>query len=302
MTTFLQAVVNAVTLGSIYALIAVGIGLVFGVMRLVNFAYGQLIMVGGFALAVTIDWPVAASIGVCFIAVVVVSLGMELAVFRPLRTASPQTMLVTTFAVSFLLQAIALVKFGTFGRPANSLGQLNRAVSVGDIDIRYITFVALGVTAVALVALVLLLERTTIGLQLRAAAADPLTARLLGVQADVVITVAVIVAGLLAAAVAVILTVQSPIVTSDYGLRETIIVLVGVVVGGIDRLWTATLGGFSIGFATGMLGQLLPSGDGLPFTRGVYLDSAVYLLVIVVLIVRPAGLFAARGSAGVERV
>jgi len=302
MTTFLQAIVNAVTLGSIYALIAVGIGLVFGVMRLVNFAYGQLIMVGGFALAVTIDWPVAASIGVCFIAVVVVSLVMEFTVFRPLRTASPQTMLVTTFAVSFLLQAIALVKFGTFGRPANSLGQLNRAVSVGNIDIRYITFVALGVAAVALLALVLLLERTPIGLQLRAAAADPATARLLGVKADVVITVAVVIAGLLAAAVAVILTVQSPIVTSDYGLRETIIVLVGVVVGGIDRLWTATLGGFSIGFATGMLGQLLPSGDGLPFTRGVYLDSAVYLLVIVVLIFRPAGLFATRGSAGVERV
>jgi branched-chain amino acid transport system permease protein len=301
-TTFLQAVVNAVTLGSVYALIAVGIGLVFGVMRLVNFAYGQLIMVGGFALAVTIDWPVAASIAACFATVVVFSLGMEFAVFRPLRTASSQTMLVTTFAVSFLLQAIALVKFGTFGRPANSLGQLNRAVSLGDIDIRYITFAALGVAAFALVALVLLLERTPIGLQLRAAAADPQTARLLGVKADVVITVAVVIAGLLAAAVAVILTVQSPIVTSDYGLRETIIVLVGVVVGGIDRLWTATLGGFSIGFATGMLGELLPSGDGWPFTRGVYLDSAVYLLVIVVLIVRPAGLFAAKGGVGVERV
>jgi branched-chain amino acid transport system permease protein len=302
MTTFLQAVVNAVTLGSVYALIAVGIGLVFGVMRLVNFAYGQLIMVGGFALAVTINWPVAASIGACFATVVVFSLGMEITIFRPLRTASPQTMLVTTFAVSFLLQAIALVKFGTFGRPANSLGQLNRAVSLGNVDIRYVTFASLGVAAFALFALVLLLERTSIGLQLRAAAADPLTARLLGVKADVVITVAVVIAGLLAAAVAVILTVQSPIVTSDYGLRETIIVLVGVVVGGIDRLWTATLGGFSIGFATGMLGELLPSGDGWPFTRGVYLDSAVYLLVIVVLIVRPAGLFAARGSAGVERV
>ena len=73
------------------------------------------------------------------------------------------------------------------------------------------------------------------------------------------ITVAVVISGLLAAAVAVILTVQSPIVTSDYGLRETIIVLVGVVVGGIDRLWTATLGGFVIGFATGMFGELLPS-------------------------------------------
>ena len=300
--TFLQALVNAVTLGSTYALIAVGIGLVFGVMRLVNFAYGQLIMVAAFALALTSDWPIAASIVVCFVTAVVFSLAMELVVFRPLRTASPATMLVTTFAVSFLLQSIALVKFGTYGRPANSLSQLYQAVSLGGIDIRYVTFVALGVAAVALAGLALLLGRTTLGLHLRAAAADPRTARLLGVKSDVVITVAVVIAGLVAAAVAVILTVQSPIVTSDYGLRETIIVLVGVVVGGIDRLWTATLGGFVIGFATGMLGELLPSGDGWPFTKGVYLDSAVYLLVIVVLIVRPAGLFAPKGGLGVERV
>ena len=302
MTTFLQALVNAVTLGSTYALIAVGIGLVFGVMRLVNFAYGQLIMVAAFALAVTSDWPVAASIVACFVTAVIFSLAMELVVFRPLRTASPATMLVTTFAVSFLLQSIALVKFGTYGRPANSLSQLYQAVSVGSIDIRYVTFVALGVAAVALAGLALLLGRTPIGLHLRAATADPRTARLLGVKTDLVITAAVVISGLVAAAVAVILTVQSPIVTSDYGLRETIIVLVGVVVGGIDRLWTATLGGFLMGFATGMLGELLPSGDGWPFTKGVYLDSAVYLLVIIVLIVRPAGLFAPKGGLGVERV
>ena len=243
----------------------------------------------------------AVSIVACFATAVVFSLAMELAVFRPLRAASPATMLVTTFAVSFLLQSIALVKFGTYGRPANSLAQLNQAVSLGRIDIRYVTFVALGVAAAALLGLVLFLNRTTIGLHLRAAAVDPATARIVGVRANVVITVAVVISGLLAGAVAVILTVQSPIVTSDYGLRETIIVLVGVVVGGIDRLWTATLGGFAIGFATGMLGELLPSGDGWPFTRGVYLDSAVYLLVIVVLIVRPAGLFA-KGGVGVERV
>ena len=91
---------------------------------------------------------------------------MELVVFRPLRTASPATMLVTTFAVSFLLQAIALVKFGTYGRPANSLSQLYQAVSLGSIDIRYVTFVALGVAAAALAGLALLLERTPLGLQL----------------------------------------------------------------------------------------------------------------------------------------
>ena len=86
---------------------------------------------------------------------------------------------------------------------------------------------------------------------MRAASADFRTARLLGVRANTVIGVAVLLSGVLAATVAVILTVQSPLVTPDFALKETIVVLVGVVVGGIDRLWTATLGGFAIGFASG---------------------------------------------------
>jgi branched-chain amino acid transport system permease protein len=131
---------------------------------------------------------------------------------------------------------------------------------------------------------------------MRAAAADFQTARLLGVNADRVITAAVLISGVLAAAVAVILTVQTPLVTPDFALRDTIIVLVGVVVGGLDRLWTATLGGFAIGFATSLLGELLPA------AKAVYLDSAVFALVIAVLLLRPAGLFAPLRARPVERV
>ena len=110
----------------------------------------------------------------------------------------------------------------------------------------------------ALALLALLLATTTIGLHMRAAAADFETARLLGVRANRVIGVAVCLSGLLAATVAVILTVQFPFVGPDFALRETIVVLVGVVVGGIDRLWTATLGGFAIGFATGVINGVAP--------------------------------------------
>jgi branched-chain amino acid transport system permease protein len=117
---------------------------------------------------------------------------------------------------------------------------------------------------------------------------------MLGVQADRVITVAVVLAGVLAAVVAVVLTVSQPLVTPTFALHETIIVLVGVVVGGIDRLGTATLGAFAIGVATGILGDELPSDD------RVYLPSALFFLVIVVLIIRPDGLFAR--SSGAERL
>ena len=290
---------DAFGLGAIYALMAVGIGLVFGVLRLVNFAYGQLIMAGAYVLAYTSGWPVAASVVACFAAVVVLSLAMDRLVFRPLRSASPATMLVTTFAVAFLLQAVALIidlRDGTLGEIATSVAPLNQVVTIGGVEVRKVTFVAVGVALGALIALALVLTRTTIGLQTRAAAADFRTARLLGVRANRVIAFAVFVSGLLAGAVAVLLTVQSPFVQPDFALENTITVLVGVVVGGIDRLWTATLGGFAIGFVSVLVNAQLPT------DKTVFLPSVIYGLVIVVLLLRPAGLFAWGRRAAVERV
>jgi branched-chain amino acid transport system permease protein len=294
-----QTLSDAVGLGAIYALMAVGIGLVFGVLRLVNFAYGQLVMAGAYTLAFTSSWPVPLSIAACFGVVVALSLAMEITVFRPLRGQSPAVMLVTTFAIAFLLQAIALIidlRDNTLGEVAASISSLNEPISVGGVDIRKITLVSVAVAAVALLALALLLTRTTIGLHTRAAATDFRTARLLGVRANRVIAFSVFLSGLLAAAVAVMMTVQFPLVSPDFALRDTIVVLVGVVVGGIDRLWTATLGGFTIGFVSGVLNGALPT------DKTVYLPSAVFALVILVLLLRPAGLFAWGRRAAVDRV
>ena len=298
-----QTLIDAVGLGSIYGLMAIGIGLVFGVLRLVNFAYGQLVMAGAYALALTSDRSPVVSIAVCLAVVLVLSFAMELLAFRPLRSASPTTMLVATFAISYLLQSIALVKFGAIGKFAVVFPGLSGYASIGGLSIRWITIASIAVGAIAFGGLALLLGRTTIGLQMRASAIDPATARLLGVDANRVITAAVLIAGVLAATVAVMLPIAaSPLVAPDYGLRETIIVLVGVVVGGIDRLLTATLGGFAIGFAVGALSGFLPASGDWPFTSSVYLDSAVYMLVILVLLVRPEGLFAPARESAVERV
>ncbi len=293
----LQVQVDAIGLGAIFALMAVGIGLVFGVLRLVNFAYGQLIMAGGFALAFAGErgWPVAVGIALCVIVVVLLSLAMERVVFRPLRSQSPAVMLVATFAVAFLLQSIALIWFGPLGKNAISLVSLNRPVSIGDIEIRKITIVAIVTAAVCLALLMLLLNRTSIGLHMRAAAMDFSTARLVGVRAGLVSMVAVLLSGILAAVVAVLLTVQFPTVTPTFALRETIAVLAGVVVGGMTRLLPATLGGFAIGYVSGVLGAALPS------AQSQYLPSLVFGLVILVLLVRPGGLFI-RGAQAVERV
>jgi branched-chain amino acid transport system permease protein len=292
-----QVQIDAVGLGAVYALMAVGIGLVFGVMRLVNFAYGQLIMAGAFALAYASErnWPVGVGIALCFAVVLGLSLAMERVVFRPLRTQSAAVMLIATFAVAFLLQSIALLWFGPLGKTATSLVELNRPVSVGGVEIRKITIVAIVVAAVYLALLVLLLDRTSIGLHMRAAAMDFPTARLLGVRANLVSLVAVLIAGVLAAIVAVLLTVQYPTVTPTFALQETIIVLAGVVVGGMTRLLSATLGGFLIGYVSGILGGALPS------SQSQYLPSFLFGLVILVLLIRPDGLFTRRRGL-VERV
>jgi len=106
----------------------------------------------------------------------------------------------------------------------------------------------------------------------------------------------VLLSGLIAAAVAVLLTARQPYVQNDFALLDTIVVLVGVVVGGIDRLWTATLGGFLIGFASGVINGALPT------DKSAYLPTVLFSLVIVVLVIRPAGLFSRTGSSSVERV
>jgi branched-chain amino acid transport system permease protein len=291
-----QTLADALALGGVYALMAVGIGLVFGVLRLVNFAYGQLIMAGAYALAFASQWNLPRAVGIlfCFGVVLALSVAMDWLVFRPLRTQSPAVMLVATFAVAFLLQSIALLAFGPLGKIASSLAPLNRPVTISGVDIRKIAIVAIVVAALCLALLQLLLTRTSVGLQMRAAAMDFRTARLLGVRANRVIGGAVLVSGLLAAVVAVILTVQTPLVTPDFALRDTIVVLAGVVLGGLNRPVPATLGGFLIGFASGILGGALPT------NQSQYLPAFLFAAVILVLLLRPNGLFVRGQSA--ERV
>jgi branched-chain amino acid transport system permease protein len=288
---------NGLALGGVYALMAVGIGLVFGVLRLVNFAYGQLIMAGAYALAYGAIWNLAnwQSILFCFGVVLGLSVLMDRLVFRPLRTHSPAVMLVATFAVAFLLQNIALLAFGPLPKSAGSLAFLNAPYDIGGVFIKKIAVISI-VTAVGCLAILqLLLTRTPLGLHMRAAAMDFRTARLLGVRANRVIGGAVIVSGIFAAVAAVMLSVTEITVVPSFGTSDTILVLAGVVLGGLNRPIPATLGGFAIGFANGILGGVLPT------NQSQYLPSFLFAAVIVVLLVRPNGLFT-RGGGAVERV
>ncbi|HWE83283.1 MAG TPA: branched-chain amino acid ABC transporter permease [Gaiellaceae bacterium] len=295
MSSFLQSVIDAVALGAVYGVVALAIGLVFGVMRLVNLAYGELITAGAYTLGYLSGQPAIVAILACLGVCCGLALLQELA-FRPLRGSSPATMLVASFGVSYLLQNVYFLAFGSRGKASGALGGLNTTFSIGSLDVRWISIVALVTGGVLLGITALLLERTMLGIQIRAAAADFRTARLLGVRANRVIALSFLYSGMLAAAVAVLLTVQSPLATPDFGVQVTIFALVGVVVGGLDRLWTATLGGFGIGFATSLVGSELPSAN------SVYLPSFIYGIVILVLLLRPGGLFAGPRGTLAERV
>lgn len=292
--SLVQLLIDATALGAMLALVAMGIALVFGVMRLVNFAYGELITVGAYTLVLTKGWPIVLRVLAAFVVVIASSLLMEL-VFRPLRRATAATMLVATFAVSFLLQNLFLLIFGPQGETIEFLAPLNRAIEIGDLRIRWITIIAIVLGAVLLGFMAWLLGKTSLGLQMRAAAADFTTARILGVRAGRVIMLAFVLAGFLAAAVTLVLAVQRPLATPTYGFFVLVPALVGVVVGGLGKLLPATLGGFAIGFATVILADFLPSGS------RVFLNSVLFAIVIIVLLVRPDGLFTGRTGVA-ERV
>jgi branched-chain amino acid transport system permease protein len=294
--TALQYLVDGIALGALYALVAIGIALVFGVMRLINFAHGELITAGAYSLWLTRNLPLAVSIVICFVVCIGLALLIQGTVFRPLRSAAPATTLVATFAVAFALEAVWVIAFSPTGRTVVQLAALNGSVTHGTLHIRWVTIAEIGAGALLLVGIALILNRTTIGLQMRAAATDFRAARLLGVRADRVIAFAFVLAGVSAAVVALLLTVQDPLVSPTFGLDVTILALVGAVFGGIDRLTTATAGAFAIGFITGVLGDVLPS------SQEVFLTAYTFLIVLIVLLVRPAGLFAPPGAGTVERV
>lgn len=293
MTELLQSLVNGVSEGSIYALAALGVALVFGVIRLANFAHGDLITAASYALVLTWRFGAFLSVVISVLVTIVLALLMELVVFRWLRTASPATLLIASFGLSFLLQRIYESSFGNNVRVAAVAVPLTHSVTVGGARLQLLSIVSICVTGVLLVMLWVFLRRTGLGLQVQAAAADFRTARLLGVRANRVIAVTFGMSGLLAAAVGFVLTVRTGAVNAGFGQPVTLLALVGAVIGGIDKLSGALAGGFVVGFATSQLSSWLPQGA-VDFR-----DTFVFALVIVVLIVKPSGLLV--GRAPVER-
>lgn len=284
----LQHLFDAASTGGLYALIALGIALVFGVMNLVNFAHGELLMVGGYVILAVqaLAWPLVVLVTV--LAVVGVALAMERVAFRPVRTADPTTMLITSFAVSILIQNIGVLSAGRRPKGVEFGAGLAQPVHFAGAEIPAVELITLGMVVFLLVVLVLLLKRTQLGIQMRAAAEDFRMTRLMGVKADTIIVAAFATSGVLAAVAVVLLLVTTGTVSPGMGLQPVLVGFVATVIGGMGSLIGAAVGGFLLGTVTVALQASLPLE-----ARG-YRDALVFTAVILVLILRPRGLFANR--------
>jgi branched-chain amino acid transport system permease protein len=289
MDRLVQTAVDAVSVGGLYALTALGIGLIFGVMRLINFAHGELITATAYALLALFGQPLPVVLLGGLLAAVLLALATERASFRPLRGADPATLLIASFAVSFFLQKTLILFVGSRPKGIDFLPALGRQIEFLGVRLQSLQLVTILVSAVLLGALTWLLKATRFGLHMRAAAEDFRMARMLGVRANRVIAGAFAISAVLAATVSCLVVAQSGIVQPRMGLQLVIIAFVGTVIGGLGSLAGAALGGFLVGVATILLQALLP-----PDLR-VFREAFVFAAVTLVLFVRPQGLMPARG-------
>jgi branched-chain amino acid transport system permease protein len=287
----IESGIDALSLGSLFALYALGIALVFGIMGLINFAHGELVMVGGFVLAVLKpDLSLFPLLLVLVAIVVAFALGMERVAFRPIRGAAPATLLVTSFAVSFLLQNLAILIFGSTPRTLSVTETLGESFSIGEIAIPKLDVAVVATTVGFLLALTLFLTRTALGVQMRAAAEDFQMARLLGVAANRVIAAAFAISGLAAAAAALFLVSQTGTVTPEMGVTVVLFAFMATILGGLGSLVGAVAGGLLLGILTVVLQQ------SLPYELRPYRDAFVFGIVFALLIVRPRGLIPSRNT------
>lgn len=304
MISFLQNLIDALALGSIYALTALGIGLLFGILRLINFAHGDMITIGAYALIVPSadvtarlligSWTPAAIVVVVSAIVVLAALLTEAAVFRPLRAASAPTLMISSFAVSYIIQNGILMFYGARPKAVDFWSGANVQVFIGALRVPLLQLITLVVTLVLMLALTLFLRRTRYGVQMRAAAEDFRMAQYLGVRGNVVIGMAFAISGVLAAAVSMLYITQSGSLSHQMGVPLALFAFVAVVIGGMGNLAGAVLGGFLLGLIVTMLQAYLP-----PDLRA-FRDAFAFGIVVLVLLVRPTGLLPARTA--IERV
>jgi branched-chain amino acid transport system permease protein len=309
----LQQIVNALSIGSLYALMAVGLAMVFSILRLINFAHGDLIMVAAYfaAFALLGKLPFGVAIILVIGGTVLVGLLMERVAYRPIRGAPEVAALLTSFAVGQILQNGTLLVTRLLQKP-NPLAfpvitSLSGVFSFGSITIPRVNVVSLILGIVLLVLLSLFVTRTTLGLSMRAAAEDLPAAQLIGIDINRVIATAFAIGSGLAAVAGLLFAVQAGQLTPYMGFTPVLKAFIAAVIGGFGSIEGAVVGGYALGGLEVLLtaipgiGDILPPGlvsagvqtwlkRWLPSSLTSYRDAFVFVALILMLLFRPSGI------------
>jgi len=319
----IQQIVNALSAGSLYALMAVGLAMVFGILRLINFAHGDVMMIAAYLAVFCIGagLPLEAALVIMVVGTVIVGLLMERIAYRPLRGGPEVAMLLSSFAVGQILQNGTLLTTRLAGKPTliafPSPEQLSGVITLGTITVSKVNVVSFVAGVVLLGLLTLFVTRTTLGLSMRAAAEDLDAARLMGIKVNRVVATAFAISAALAAVAGFLYAVQAGQINPYMGFTPVLKAFIAAVIGGFGSIAGAVLGGYVLGFlevvvtALAGIGDLLPAGSVppevrsflqqvLPSSLASYRDAVVFIVLILVLLVRPQGILGRRDEGDLE--
>ena len=287
---FMQQFVNALSLGSLYALIAIGYTMVYGILRLINFAHGDVFMIGGYlafyaVTAFMMPWWVAviAAIGMTTL----FGMGLERVAYRPLRDSPRISIMISAIGASFLIENLAIVLFDARPKAFPVPDFFASTFVLGDVHISMVSIIIPVVTAIILAALLWVIYRTKTGMAMRAVSTDIDAARLMAIDVNRIVSITFAIGSALAAVGGIMWALKYPRLEPLMGIMPGLKCFIAAVIGGIGSIAGAVLGGLLLGLIELMTIAFLPELTG-------YKDAFAFVLLIVVLLVKPTGLLGSK--------
>ena len=283
-TYYKDLLLSGITVGSLYALIAIGYTMVYGILRLINFAHGDIFMMAGFFMVyISASMPMAVAIPVVLLMTVALGLLIERAAYKPLRSAPRMSVMISAIGVSYLLQNLATYITGGLARPYPEIPFLKGTFMLGELKIKVITVVTPLLTVLLVIALVLFINHTKTGMAMRAVSRDFDTARLMGIKVDNIISVTFIIGSFLAGVGSILYFSNYGQVSPTIGAMPGLKAFVAAVFGGIGSIPGAVLGAYIIGICE----SLIKANDAI----AIFSNAFTFALLILVLLFKPNGMF-----------
>lgn len=282
---YIQLLLSGVTVGSLYALIAIGYTMVYGILRLINFAHGEIFMMAGFFMIyiVTSGVPVYISIPLVLILTVVLGVVVERVAYKPLRNTSRMSIMISAIGVSYLLQNFATYFTGGLAKPYPSIPVISNTINIGGISTKLITIITPILTIVLVIGLVILIKRTKIGMAMRAVSKDFEASQLMGIKINSVISITFIIGSFLAAVGSILYFSYYEQVTPTIGAMPGLKAFVAAVFGGIGSIPGAVIGAYIIGICETFIKS---NSD-----YSIFSNAFTFVLLIIILVMKPNGLF-----------